>query len=102
MPLDARRMRRDLDAFGVVPSPVVMQAPGRRIARLALLNAYDDVAVPRPCVVAVVFARARRRVRMRMIPSDQLEALLASRFFRQPDVVRSHLEAISRGVVPAV
>src|SRR5208282_3422154 len=100
--LDARRMRRDLDAFGIVPGPVVMQAPGRRVARLAFLNAYDDVAVPRPRVVAVVFARARRRVRMRMIPSDQLEMLLARRLFGQPDVVRGHLEAVSRGIVPPV
>ena len=49
-----------------------MQTPGRGIARLALLNAHDDVAVPRPRVFAVEFAWARRSIRVGAMPPSQL------------------------------
>ena len=46
--------------FRVIRGAIVVQAPRCGIARLALLNAHDNVAVPRPRVLAVEFARPRR------------------------------------------
>src|SRR4029077_1155175 len=39
---------------------------------------------------------------VRMVPADHVEALLACRFLRRKDVLRSHGEAIARGVVAAI
>ncbi len=68
----------------------------------AVLHADDDVAVPRPGVIAVIFAGPRRMVGMRMIPADDFEALLACRLFRRKNVLRSHRKTIARGIVAAV
>ena len=49
--------------------------------RLAGLHADDDVAVPRPGVLAIELARAGRCIRVRMIPSDQVELLARCALF---------------------
>ena len=95
-------MPQELDLFRVVCGAIVVQAPRCGIARLALLNAYDDVAIPRPRVLTVVFARPRRRIGMRMIPPDQLEFLLSRRLFREADIVGGHLESVPRLIVPPI
>src|SRR5579862_385123 len=95
-------MRYDLDGFGVVPGTVVVQAPRRGVFGLALLNAHNNIAIPRPGVIPVVLARARRGVRVRMIPPDEVELLLAGGFFRQADIVGRDFEAVARRIVATV
>src|SRR6185437_2057023 len=95
-------MRDGFYLLRVIPCPVVMQPPRRCISRLALLYAHDDVAVPRPGVLAIKLTRPRGRIGMGMIPPDQLDALLACGFFRQADVIRSYFEPVSRRIVPPV
>ena len=85
----------------VVGGAIVAQAPGRHFARLAGLHADDDVAVPRPGVLAIEFAGARRSVRMRVIPAEQLDALFARGFLgesrKSPGVSRNDCAANRRG-----
>src|ERR1700728_1102503 len=100
--LDARRQRQDFDRLGIVGGAVVVQAPRCGIARLAFLDAHDDVAIPRPGMIAVVFAGTCGRIGMRMIPPDQLQFLLAGRLFRRTDVVGGPLEPVSRRIVPPI
>src|SRR5437773_11743743 len=78
-----------LNPFGRTPFAVVGQAPGGHLLRRAFLLAHDDVAVPRPGMIAVILAGARRMVRVRMIPADNIESVLARGFFGAPHVVHS-------------
>src|SRR6266403_748039 len=91
-----------LNSLGRKPLAVVVQTPGGHVLRRAVLHAHDDVAVPRPRVVAVIFAWPRRMVGMRMVPADHFKTLLARRFFRCQDVLGSHGKAVARRIVPPI
>src|SRR5579859_7152757 len=88
VPRSNRRAALDLNCFGRKLLAIVIQPPRSHILRLTFGDADDDVAVPRPCVLAIVFARARRMIRMRVIPPNDIQALLARHFFRFDDVRR--------------
>src|SRR5580692_10483081 len=100
--LDARRACRGFNRFRTVGGTVIAQSPGIHLARLAGLNAHNDVTVPGPGMFAVEFARASRSVGMRMIPADQFEVLVASTLFCEAHIVGSYFEPISRRVVAAI
>src|SRR5260370_37589086 len=68
----------NLNPLGRKLLAVVVQPPGSHVLRRAVMHADDDVAIPRPGVVAVIFAWARAMVGSSMIPSDDFETLLAS------------------------
>src|SRR6266446_1550448 len=81
---------------------VVVQTPRSHVLGRAVLHAHDDVAVPRPGVIAVIFAWPRRMVWMRMIPADHFEALVACRFFCRHNVFGGHRKAVARRIVSPV
>src|SRR5207302_6822767 len=81
---------------------VVIQTPGSHLLGRAVLHAHNDVAVPWPSMVAIIFAWPRRMVRMRMVPADHFEALIACRLFRSKNVLRSHRKSIARRIVPPI
>src|SRR5260370_16835158 len=92
----------NLNPLGRKLHAVIVQPPGSDVLRRAVMHADDDVAIPRPGVVAVIFAWARRMVGMRMIPSDHFETLLASGLFRRQDVYRGHRKAVTRRIVTPI
>src|SRR5215475_1873087 len=92
---DFNRLRRKL-------RPIVLQPPRSHLLRLALGNAHDDVAVPRPRMITVVLARPRRMIWMRVIPADNVKSLLARSLFRFNHVLRSHRKTVSRRIVAPV
>jgi len=49
---------------------------------LAVGHANDHIAIPRPGMFAIVLARLRRMIGVRMIPADHVQILFASRFLR--------------------
>src|SRR5215469_10276835 len=69
---------RDCSAFGcfnslyIIRRAVILQPPAPHIARLALLDAHNYIAVPRPRMIPVKLARHRRAIGVRMIPADQI------------------------------
>src|SRR5260370_42322596 len=81
---------------------VVAQSPRSHLLRLALGYAHDDVAVPRPSVLAVILAGSRRMIRMRMIPANHIQPLLARGLLRIPYILRVPRKAISRRIFAAV
>src|SRR6266850_7384992 len=92
----------NFDAFGRKLLPVVIQSPGRHFLRCAVLHAHDDVAVPRPRVIAIELARPRRMVRMRMIPANDVQPMAARLFLRSHDIFGSHRKAVSRRIVSPI
>src|SRR5215469_7560560 len=99
---------RDCSAFGcfnslyIIRRAVILQPPAPHIARLALLDAHNYIAVPRPRMIPVKLARHRRAIGVRMIPADQINLLLACGLLRHPHVVRRHLKPVPRRIVPSV
>src|ERR1700682_4014152 len=53
-------------------------------------------------MIAVVLAGARRMIRMRMIPSDDFQALLAGCFFGVKHVLTGHREPIVRRIITTI
>src|ERR1700730_11481444 len=92
----------NLNSLGRKFRAIIVQTPGGHVLGRAVLHADDDVAVPRPGVVAVIFARPGRRVGMRMIPADHFESLLARRLFRRKNVFRGHRKAVARRIVSSI
>src|SRR6266404_2875041 len=76
----------NFDAFGRKLLPIVIQSPGGHLLRRPVLHADDDVAVPRPRMIAIELARRRRMVGSRMIPANDVHTTLARRFLRGHDV----------------
>src|SRR5690242_4831545 len=89
------RFRRKLAA-------IVAETPGSHVLRHALLNTDDHVAVPRPGVVAIVHARLRGVVGMRVIPADDVQSLLARFLICDDYIFRAYGKAIPRRVVAAI
>src|SRR4029077_10203307 len=83
-------------------SSIVVQAPGGHILGRAVLHVDDDIAVPRPSVIAVILAGPSRMVGVRMIPADDFEALLARGFLGFKNILCSHRKTITRGVIAAI
>src|SRR5882762_6492275 len=77
------------DFLAGVGGAIVTQTPRRHVLRLAVGHANDHVAIPRPGMFAIVLARLRRMVRMRMIPADHVQILFASRFLRIAYILRA-------------
>src|SRR5207302_6929065 len=92
----------NLNSLGRKLLAVVIQTPGSHLLGRAVLHAHNDVAVPWPSMVAIIFAWPRRMVRMRMVPADHFEALIARRLFRGKNVFRSHRKSIARRIVPPI
>src|SRR5258708_39589708 len=65
-----------------VGGAIVTQTPRRHVLRLAVGHAHDHIAIPWPGMLAVIQAGLRRMIRVRMIPADHVQVLVASRFFR--------------------
>src|SRR5882672_4759688 len=72
----------NFDAFGRKLLPIIIQSPGCHLLRRPVLHAHDNVAVPRPGVISVKLAGPRRMIRMRMIPANDVQPMLARLFFR--------------------
>src|SRR5258708_32624160 len=53
-------------------------------------------------MIAVILARPRRMVGMRMIPADHFKALLACCLFRRANVLGGHRETVARRIVSPV
>src|ERR1700682_3131188 len=53
-------------------------------------------------MIAIVLAGARRMIRMRMIPSDDFQALLAGCFFGVKHVLTGHREPIVRRIITTI
>src|SRR5690348_9341475 len=69
---------------------VVIQAPRSHLLRVALGYADNDIAVPRPSVLAVILAGSCRMIRMRVIPAHYIQSLLARGLLRMPYIFRGH------------
>src|SRR5260370_28463264 len=72
---------------------VVAQSPRSHLLRLALGYAHDDVAVPRPSVLAVILAGSRRMIRMRMIPAHHIQSPVPPALLRIPYILSRHAQA---------
>src|SRR5712692_7733679 len=88
--------------FGHEPHAVVRQAPGAKLLRLAPLHADDHVAVPRPGVFAIKFARQRRVVGMRMVPAHHVQPALARGLLRRAKILRRDGKAVARRIAASV
>jgi hypothetical protein len=53
-------------------------------------------------MITVVLAGTRRMIRMRMIPPDDFQALLAGRFFGVKNVLAGHRETIVWRIIAAI
>src|SRR5271157_1505367 len=56
--------RRGLNLFRIVMRAVVRKPPGGHLLRFARCNSHDDVAVPRPRVLAIELRWPRRMIRV--------------------------------------
>src|SRR5882672_10048152 len=92
----------NFDAFGRKFLPIIVQAPGRHLLRRAILHADDDVAVPRPRVIAIKLARPCQMVRMRMIPAHDVHTAHARCPFRSHDVFGSDRKTIARRIIAPI
>src|SRR3954454_6841161 len=71
-----RSLPRNSNLLLVELFALLVELPARHVARLALRHRDDDVAVKRPGVLAVVFARPRGVVGVAVVKAqDQLTAL---------------------------
>src|SRR5579885_2864820 len=84
----------NFDSLRRVAIAVVIEPPRGHLTRQTPLHRYDDVAVPRPGVLAVKFAGFCRMVRVRMVPADHLEILFPCRRFRGSHVFCRHGKAV--------
>src|SRR6516162_7922738 len=100
--LDARRTRHGFDLLRVVPAAIVVQTPRSCVARPTLLDAHNDIAIPWPGVIPVIFTGTGRGVGMGMIPPDQFQLLLPGGFFGQANVICGHLESVARRVIAPI
>src|SRR2546430_10279548 len=82
--------------------PVVVQPPRSHVLWLALRHADDDVAVPRPGVIAIVLARTRRMIRVRVIPANNIQPLLPCGLFRIEYVLRRDGKAVPRRIIATI
>src|SRR5713101_1645013 len=92
-PQPDRRAELHFHLLGLEARPAVRQPPAGHLPGLALGHTEDDVAVPRPGVLAVILARQRWVIRMRVVPADQLESGLFCRLFGGAKIVSSDREA---------
>src|SRR5713226_9455762 len=83
-PQPRRRAELHFHLLRLEARPVVRQPPRGHVPGLAPGHAEDDVAVPRPGVLAVILAGQRWVVRMRVVPTDQLQPGLLCRLFGNP------------------
>src|ERR1700694_2021555 len=88
------RVITNRDVLASICGTVVAQAPRGHLRRLTVGYAHYDIAVPRPCVFAIVFAWLRRMVRMRMIPADHIQVLLLGCLFRIAHIFGGDGEAV--------
>src|ERR1700687_262962 len=81
---------------------VIAQPPGRHFCRLTFGHAHNDVAVPRPSMLAVILAPPRRVIRMWMIPAHNVQFFLPRRFLSVAHVFGGDRKAVVRGIFAAV
>src|SRR5882724_7553238 len=91
-----------LNSFRRKLLPIVVQSPRSHILWLALRHADDDVAVPRPGVIAIVLARTRRMIRVRVIPTYNIQLLLPGKLFRIEYILRRDRKAVLRRIIAAI
>src|SRR6185437_5773419 len=94
LPESSSPIRYEFDAYFRIFGSIVIQPPRTHLARLALLHLKNDVAVPRPSMLPVKFTRTRRRIRMRMVPADQIPSFCARLFLREPNILRRNRKAV--------
>ena len=82
--------------FALKIGAVVGEAPGSHVFRNFVGDADDNIAVPRPGMIAIVLAGTSRMVRMRMIPSDNFQAAGPRVFFGFQNVFAGDREAVLR------
>src|SRR5690348_1115188 len=99
LPRDARD---ELDCLFRECLPAVIEPPRAHFARLRFFHLKNDVAVPRPGMFAVIFARSSRRIRMRMVPANQVPALCHGLFLRAKHVLRLDRKPIVWRIVSPV
>ena len=88
--------------FRLEARAVIGKTPASQLARLTRGDAHNDVAIPRPGVLAVKFAGPRWMVWMRVIPSDQLEILLRSCALGGTKILRGNRKTVARRILAAV
>ena len=88
--------------FALKIAAIVGEPPGSHFFRNFVGHAYDNVAVPRPGMIAIVLAGTRRMIRMRMIPSDDFQTLVGCCFLGVQDVLAGDRKAISRRIITAI
>src|SRR6266705_2000044 len=93
--LDCRAMA-NLDSFRRKALTIIVQAPGGHVLRRAMVHADDDIAVPRPGMIAVIVAGPRRMIRMRMVPAYHFQPLRLRGFVCFEHVLPSYREAVAR------
>src|SRR5882762_3564217 len=101
-PFSNRCAAVDFDFLRQVRQPIVIQPPGSHLRRLAAHHAHDDVAVPRPSVLAVKLAGPGRMIGMRMIPAHDLHALFSGHSFGVAHILRGHRKPVARRIVAPV
>src|SRR6266581_864458 len=92
----------NLNPLGRKLGAIIVQTPGGHVLWRAILHADDNVAIPRPGMITVIFARPCRMVGMGMIPADHFKALLTCRLFRCQYVFRSHGKSVARRIVAPI
>src|SRR5712691_1751314 len=78
---------------------ILRKLPGAHFLRSAFFHAHDNIAVPRPGVLAIILAGARWMVGVRMIPAHYLEPPLACGSLGNEDIVGGHRETVARRIL---
>src|SRR5712664_2193594 len=82
--------------------PILRKLPGAHFLRSAFFHAHDNIAVPRPRVLAIIFAGARWMVGVRMIPAHYLAPLFACGSLDIYDFFGDHRETVARRILAPI
>src|SRR5713226_3810740 len=82
---------------------ILRKLPGAHFLRSAFFHAHDNIAVPRPGVLAIILAGPRWMVGVRMIPADHFQPVhLCPSFFCLAHIICGYRKTVARRILAPI
>src|SRR5437762_13786141 len=92
----------NLDSLRRKSLAIIVQTPRGYLLRRAIVHANDDIAIPRPGMIAVIVAGPSGMIRMRMVPAYHFKPLGLRSLVRLEHVLTGHRKAVAGRIVAAI